>query len=74
MTQIATHTRVPPRTRETQVREEDIRYAFEDEYDDEDDKKKDDEGGSSVICTLTPDTRHLQIPTNMQADKCLVEV
>ncbi len=46
--QIATHTRVPPRTRKTQVRREVIRYAFEDEneYDDEDDKKKDKEGGS----------------------------
>ena len=55
MTQIATHTRVPPRprTRETQVREEVIRYAFEDEneYDDEDecddeDENKNDEGVS----------------------------
>jgi hypothetical protein len=41
-------TRARPRTRETQVREEVIRDAFEDEneYDDEDEKKKDDEGGS----------------------------
>ena len=49
MTKIATHTRVSPRTRETQVCEEIIRYAFEDENEYEDDKKKDDEGGSSVI-------------------------
>ena len=73
MTQIATHTRVPPRprTRETQVREEVIRYAFEDEneYDDEDENKND-EGVScrtvaqrtkaailtSVICHLSSET------------------